>query len=215
MEKFIYPSTFYLIMHVADPRSDILDALKRKNSSVDELCSQLGISPTATRQHLSILERDGLITRTSVKEKLGRPKVFYSLTEKAEKLFPKAYSDFFKWIIKDIIDREGPEAVRALMGRLGAEQASHYKGRMRNDGDVESVVEILSELGGFAEMEREDGHILIKEYNCLVYEIAMEFGEIMCEFNRSFISSLLNARVEQKSCIANGDRCCSFTVEVD
>jgi predicted ArsR family transcriptional regulator len=201
-------------MRMGDPRSNILDVLKRKNSSVDELSPQLGISPTAIRQHLSILERDGLITRTSVKEKWGRPKVFYSLTEKSEKLFPKAYSEFFKWIIKDIIEREGPEAVRALMGRLGTEQASYYKERVSGDGGVESVVEILNELGTFAELDRADGHMLIKEYNCLVYEIAMEFGEIMCEFNRSFISSLLNSSVELKSCIVRGDKCCSFEIDV-
>ncbi len=108
-------------MQTEDPRSDILNLLKRRDSSVDELSPELGISPTATRQHLSILERDGLIKRTSVKEKFGRPKVIYSLSEKAEGLFQKAYSDFFKWIIKDMIEREGPERVRSLMERLGTQ----------------------------------------------------------------------------------------------
>lgn len=200
-------------MHANDPRSGILNLLKRGELSVDDLSPQLGISPTATRQHLSILERDGLITRTSVKEKVGRPKVFYSLTEKSEKLFPKAYSELVKWVIKDMIERAGPEAVRAMMGRFGTEQASYYKERVESDGDVESVVEILNELGTYAELKREDGHLQIREYNCLVYEIAMEFGEIVCEFDRSFIGSLLNTNVELKSCIARGDKCCSFEVE--
>lgn len=201
-------------MQTEDPRSDILNLLKRSDSSVDELSPKLGISPTATRQHLSILERDGLIKRTSVKEKLGRPKVIYSLTEKAEQFFPKAYAHFFKWIIKDMIEREGPERVRTMMGRLGVEHASYYRERVREDGDVESVVEVLNELGTFAEMKREDGHVMIREYNCLISDIAMEFGDIVCEFNLKFISTLLNSSVALKSCIANGDRCCSFDVEV-
>lgn len=199
-------------MQADDPRSDILNLLKRKDYSVDDLSPQLGISPTATRQHLSILERDGLIKRNTIKEKIGRPKVFYSLTEKAEEKFPKLYSHFFKWIIKDMIEQDGPETVRALMGRFGAEQASYYKDRMRNDGDVDSVVEILNELGTYAELERVDGKLIIKEYNCLVYEVALEFGDMMCEFNRKFISSLLNSRVELESCIARGDKYCAFSV---
>lgn len=201
-------------MQTEDPRSDILNLLKRRDSSVDELSPELGISPTATRQHLSILERDGLIKRTSVKEKLGRPKVIYSLSEKAEGLFPKAYSDFFKWTIKDMIEREGPERVRSLMERLGTQQASYYRERVREDGDVESMVEILNELGAFAEMKRENGHIMIREYNCLIYDIAMEFGDLVCEFDLKFISSLLNSNVALKSCIAHGDRCCSFALDL-
>jgi len=201
-------------MQIEDARADILDFLKRRDYSVDELSSKLGISSTATRQHLAILERDSLIRRTTVKEKMGRPKIFYSLTEKAEEFFPKAYSSFFKWIIRDMMEREGSERVRETMARLGAEQASHYKGRLSGDGDVESVVELLNELGTFAEMEREDGQIIIKEYNCLIYEISMEFGEVVCEFDLNFIGSLLKSRVELKSCIAKGDRFCSFAFEV-
>ena len=201
-------------MQTEDPRADILNFLKRKESSVDELSPKLGISPTATRQHLSILERDGLVKRASVKEKLGRPKAIYSLTEKAEKLFPKAYAEFLKWLIKAIIEREGAEGVRALMGRLGAEQASYYKERMRGDGDVESVVEVLKELGAFAEMKSENGHHMIQEFNCLIYDVALEFGEMVCEFDLKFISSLLNSSVALKSCIANGDKCCSFDLKV-
>jgi len=199
-------------MQIEDARAEILNFLKRRDASVDELSSKLGISSTATRQHLAILERDSLIKRITIKEKMGRPKIFYSLTEKAEEFFPKAYSDFFKWIIHDIIERDGAERVRGLMARLGAEQASYYKERLRGDGDVESVVELLSELGSFAEMEQEDGQIIIKEYNCLIYELALEFGGIMCEFDQNFIGSLLNSRVELKSSIARGDKFCSFAL---
>ncbi|MEA2033836.1 MAG: ArsR family transcriptional regulator [Euryarchaeota archaeon] len=198
-------------MQIEDTRAGILDFLRRRDASVDGLSSKLGISSTATRQHLAILERDSLIKRIAIKEKMGRPKIFYSLTERAEKFFPKAYSDFFKWIIRDIIEREGSERVREMMARLGAEQASYYKERLKGDGVV-SVVELLNELGTFAEMEREDGQIIIKEYNCLIYEIAMEFGDVVCEFNLNFIGGLLNSSVELKSCIARGDRCCSFAL---
>jgi predicted ArsR family transcriptional regulator len=54
--------------------------------------------------------------------------------------------------------------------------------------------------------------MIIKEYNCLIYELAMEFGGIMREFDQKFIGSLLNSSVELKICIAKGDRCCSFSL---
>ena len=135
----------------------------------------------------------------------------YSLTEKAEELFPKLYPEITKGIISDIIEREGAESVRALMGRLGAKQASYYKSRIRRDKDVESVVSILNELGAFAEVEEKaGGHIRLKVCNCPLYEIILEFGDIICEFGVQFIGTLLNTPVKLTDCMAHGDRDCFY-----
>ncbi len=196
-------------MQPTGSRSDILTLLKRGESSVDELSSQLGISSTATRQHLSILERDGLVKRRAVKAKIGRPRDNYSLTEKAETLFPKAYNELCRWIIRDMIEREGPESVKAMMGRLGTKHAAQYQERVKGTGDVESVVEILNELGAFAEVGIDEGQYL-KVCNCPFYEIAQEFGDIICEFGLEFIGSLLNLPVKLLSCMAQGDEDCFY-----
>ena len=196
-------------MHSNGSRSDILSFLKRCESSVDELSAHLGISSTATRQHLFILERDGLVRRRAVKEKIGRPKDNYSLTEKAEELFPKAYSELCKWVFGDIIEREGPESVKAMMGRLGTNYAAQYRHRVKGTGDVASVVELLNELGAFAEEGMDEGQFL-KVSNCPFYDIAQEFGDIICEFHLKFISSLLNVPVKLDRCMANGDRDCFY-----
>ena len=209
----MHPRALSLTMQTDNPRSAILDFLRRKDSSVDELSGQLRISASATRQHLAILERDGLIRRTSVKERVGRPKVYYSLTEKAEAAFPKAYVHFARGLLADMLAREGEETVRALLGRLGTLHASYYQDRVTEDGGVESVVELLNEIGAYAALKREDGRVVIQEYNCLLYEMAMAFGDMVCEFNLKFIGSLLKSPVEQISCIARGDRCCSFLLE--
>jgi DeoR family suf operon transcriptional repressor len=196
-------------MHTNSSRSNILNFLKRNEFSVDELSVQLGISQTATRQHLSILERDGLVKRRALKEKIGRPKDLYSLTEKAETLFPKAYHELCNLVIGDMIEREGPENVKAMMGRLGTKYASQYKRRVKGTGDVESVVGILNELGAFAEAGRNDGQFL-KVCNCPFYEISQEFKDIICEFHLKFIGSLLNLPVKLMSCMAQGDEDCFF-----
>lgn len=200
-------------MQKNDTRRAILDVLKMRDFSVSELSSQLGLSSTATRQHLFILERDGLIKGSSVKGELGRPKFVYSLTEKAEEHFPKLYPELSKWIISDMLEREGAESVRALMGRLGAKQASFYKGRVKGDRDVESVVYLLNELGAFAEVEHTGGKTILKVCNCPLHAIVLEFGDIICEFGLQFIGTLLNAPVKLTSCMAHGDRDC-FYIEV-
>jgi predicted ArsR family transcriptional regulator len=206
-------------MQMDNPRLAILDFLKRKDSSVDELSAQLGISPSATRQHLALLERDGLILRTSVKEKLGRPKIYYSLTEKAEKHFPKAYYGILKEVLTDVIERNGPEELSAMMGRLGMKHAAMIQKKLGDDWHVQSLIELLNEMGCYAEMEEmeakeeeEGGYILINHYNCVLYEIAAHFGDAVCEFDIQLFKKLFNSPVELKSSIANGARCCSFAV---
>jgi predicted ArsR family transcriptional regulator len=194
-------------------RRVILNLLKMRDSSVSELSSELGLSSTATRQHLFILERDGLIKGSSVKGDFGRPKFVYSLTEKAEELFPKLYPELCKWIISDLLEREGADSVRALMGRLGAKQASFYKRRVKGARDVESVAYILNELGAFAAVEPAGGKTLLKVCNCPLHEIIREFGDIICEFGVQFIGTLLKVPVKLTSCMARGDRDC-FYVEV-
>ncbi len=215
IEKFKYAAALLLIMQQGDPRSDILEVLRRKEASVDDLSAQVGISSTAIRQHLAILARDGLLARRPMHEKVGRPKVFYSLSAKAEEHFPKAYYKFLTWVIADILAREGPDAVRALMGRLGTQHAARFRERVGHDGNVQELVKLLNELGCYAELTIEDGQTILKEYNCLIYEVAMEFGDIVCAFNEKFIETLLDRRVAMTNCIARGDRYCSYIIQAE
>ncbi|HUV02525.1 MAG TPA: ArsR family transcriptional regulator [Desulfobacteria bacterium] len=194
------------------PRSDILNLLKRNDSPVDKLSSQLGISATATRQHLSILERDGLVKRTAVKEKIGRPKIFYSLTEKAEGHFSKAYYGILKEVLEDLIERYGPEEVRSMMGRLGMKHAAIIKQRLGDDWTEESLLKLLNEMGCYADIVKEEDHVLIKHFNCVLYDIARYFGDMVCEFNLQLFKTLFTVPVELTTTIANGDRYCSFVV---
>ncbi|MBU7025586.1 MAG: ArsR family transcriptional regulator, partial [Theionarchaea archaeon] len=67
-------------VNMCGSRHEILKILKRERCTVDELSSKIGISPTAIRQHLTILEGDSLVTRETLKEGIGRPKVIYTIT---------------------------------------------------------------------------------------------------------------------------------------
>jgi predicted ArsR family transcriptional regulator len=72
---------------------------------------------------------------------------------------------------------------------------------------------VLNEMGCYAELTSENGHTILKEYNCLLYKVAMEFGDIVCAFNEKFIETLLDTRVAMTNCIARGDRYCSFVIQ--
>jgi len=55
-------------------RMEVLELLRRKQAaSAETISAQLGITPNAVRQHLTNLERDGLVKSEPVRHKRGRP----------------------------------------------------------------------------------------------------------------------------------------------
>jgi len=73
-------------------RRQILEYLQRHGrGTVKELGQLLGLTSTGIRQHLTVLERDGLVDVREERGHVGRPTLVYSLTEKADALFPKTY----------------------------------------------------------------------------------------------------------------------------
>ena len=80
--------TFKLLS--VEARVLIVRALKRRGMCVNELTSQLGITPSATSQHLRVL-RDARLVKS---QKRGY-NVYYSLDEKNIERMHKAISELF------------------------------------------------------------------------------------------------------------------------
>ena len=77
---------------------EILLLLKdqRDGLSIPKLEVSLGISRTAVNQHVTNLERDGLIAKGNVEKTGGRPGYVYLITEKGIEQLPKQYSWLFR-----------------------------------------------------------------------------------------------------------------------
>src|SRR6185437_13044547 len=72
-------------------RGKILDLLRTKERTVNELAGALELTDNAVRAHLLSLERDGLVNQSGTQPGTRKPHFAYELTEESEKLFPKAY----------------------------------------------------------------------------------------------------------------------------
>ncbi|MDY6966579.1 MAG: ArsR family transcriptional regulator [Halobacteriota archaeon] len=197
-------------------RFEIMKLLKKERRCVDELSELIGISPTAVRQHIAILESNGLLGKSPVNEGMGRPKYFYFLTEESEDFFPKAYAQLSEWLIEEILKSKGIEELKRVLRRLGEEQAEKYKKRFGSKSifeKVETLVDLLEERNNML-VEAEDfgSSIVIIQYNCLFHDISKKFGIVICEFDRRFITTLLGRDIEVLTCAADGDQYCSFRV---
>ncbi len=78
-------------------RRAVLYALRRRGqATADDIARQLDMTVSGARQHLAALVDDGLAEATELPRpagQRGRPQLAYTVTDKADGLFPKAYGE--------------------------------------------------------------------------------------------------------------------------
>jgi predicted ArsR family transcriptional regulator len=198
----------------------IVELLKRQSeATAEELAGQLGVSATAVRQHLAVLEAEGFVVRESRARGPGRPAHVWRLTEKAETAFPKQCGLLGNLLLGQLLAREGETKVLELLEAIAGDFAQELgEGPELEDRPlrerIERLVERLNELGAYAQAEVACAKKpLIRWRNCPFYEIAKEYP-IVCEMDRMLLSKMLGVPVRIEGTIARGAPCCTFTLDL-
>ncbi len=196
-------------------RWEILQLLKRRGrATVDELSKALNMTLMGVRLHLVVLDRDGYVRRSTVREKPGRPALVYSLTDRAEDLFPKRYDDLAEKLL-EALQQEGGEAFcRTVVDSAARKMAASFMiglADMPLEQRVEAVCRALDGLGAFASWEKGDEGYLLHRLNCFFYRVALRNREV-CSIDGVFLGELLGVPVSQQECLLDGAGRCSFLV---
>jgi predicted ArsR family transcriptional regulator len=195
-------------------RWEILKILKKERATVDDLSTRIGISPTAIRQHLTILEGENLVKRERLKEGIGRPKVLYTITEKAEDFFPKYYSWLTEQLIKEIVSQDGEDRIHDIFNTIGDTFSQPFEERMQGKSLEEQIIQIkdiLNEWGSYASLERKETHYLLTTYNCSFYDVALKYPQV-CNVHTRFLENLLDQTPQLTSCMADGHKYCEYVI---
>src|SRR3990170_6857140 len=128
-------------------RQTILNILRRRNATVEDLTSELGLAPATVRRHLDILTRDGHVDVAQERRKTGRPHYVFSISEKGEDLFPKHYVRITNRLIDEIValspdetaGRAGSELADLVFEKMAHRLAQRIAPRMQGDTLAERV----------------------------------------------------------------------------
>lgn len=187
----------------------------KSGRTVEELSKLLGITRTAVNQHLLALERGGYITKDKLTKTGGRPGYTYILTPQGYDLFPKQYAWFSRLLLESLKEELGKEGLERYLRKLGGQLSDKLRSQLQANSPeqrLDEVTNILQELGYDAYAgESEERLPAITAHNCVYHDLARTHNEI-CEFDITLLSSLLNADIEHKACMARGDHCCKFIV---
>ncbi|HUF54063.1 MAG TPA: helix-turn-helix domain-containing protein [Dehalococcoidia bacterium] len=203
-------------LHMQTTRQQILEYLRRHTrGTVKELGSLLGLTSTGIRQHLTVLERDGLVEAHEERGRVGRPTLVYSLTEKADALFPKAYDQLVNVLMEEVRATAGNDQLYKILQRVAQRLAEpHLDGIEAKTFEerVRAAAAALESQGCVAEVtEAGDGEYLIDEYSC-PFPKAAEADRSVCALHVEFVKLLTGADTRLTRSLMRGECACTYRV---
>ena len=197
---------------MSETRMRILQLLKmRCNMSISQLTEALNISAMGIRQHLSILEEEGLVKYHREKKERGRPHHIYCLTDEANNLFPTTYANFAVDLIQEVAKFNGPGFINKVFRSRMKSQLQMYQERLDGKDLVERIKElacIRDEEGYMARYDENDNDYVLIEHNCPIAAIAEEYPHV-CEIELALFRQSLGTKVDRIEHLMRGShRCC-------
>jgi predicted ArsR family transcriptional regulator len=167
--------------------------------------------------NLNALQAEGLVDVEEKRQSVGRPVHIYSLSEKAQGLFPQKYHVLIRRLLDQIKDQLPMQTVEILINSLADELADEVREGFENlslEERMARLIDVLAEEGFLAKWQQTDQGIQLIEYHCPYYHLSQQHPEI-CLIDQAIIQAALDTPVEKKACILDGDHVCAFLVRSD
>jgi predicted ArsR family transcriptional regulator len=197
-------------------RMEVLELLRRKgHASAETIASDLGVTPNAVRQHLTNLERDGFVISHPERRARGRPSLLFSLTERADSVFPKRYGQLATMVLQEVREMGGEDALDEIFARVGARHASVIEKDLEGldfDQKLSRVVAWIGRAGTLAEQTETEEGVKVTIHNCPFRNTALKFPQV-CSITPHLMSQLLGTAISQADSIHRHDPYCSFVVQ--
>ncbi len=195
-------------------RGKILNLLRTREWTVNELAEELRLTDNAVRAHLASLERDKLVTQAGSKPGIRKPHMTYGLGPEAEHLFPKAYGRLVSLLMSIFAREIKPGNLRAGMRAAGRcvakEHLRELLGKTRQQR-IDAALGILNELGGAATFREEDGKHFIYGKGCPIAAATANHSEA-CLLAESLLTEIIGSPVKEH-CVRGPAPSCCFEVK--
>ncbi|MBX7111174.1 MAG: winged helix-turn-helix transcriptional regulator [Dehalococcoidia bacterium] len=196
-------------------RQQILDYLRlHRDASVKDLGRLLGLTATGVRQHLNILEQEGLVTSFEQRGKVGRPPLRYALTSLGDATFPKQYDALANALIDEVRACYGSQGlqqiVRGAASRLAtADDGTETPVEGSPDTRINAIVDLLRSRGVVADWERDGEAFLLHERTCPYPEVARR-NSVACAMDVAQVRQLTGMDAKLTACLVRGDASCTY-----
>ena len=193
------PATAWDQRFFATTRGRLLQHLRRRAATVDELAQALDLTDNAIRAQLALLERDGLVYESGQRRTSGsrKPSQEYRLTTGADRLFPKPYDHVLRQVLAVLgerLSRGEVESAAAEAGRRIAEEMAITAPTGDTHARLAVAADALTTLGGVAEVVEGASGWSIQGQSCPLAAVASGHPEI-CRLTEAFIGAVSGVAV--------------------
>jgi predicted ArsR family transcriptional regulator len=192
-------------------RGRIVALLQKDPLAVDDIAAELGLTRNAVRNHITSMERDGVIQRVGRRPGTTRPFQTYELTPEVDQLLSRAYIPFISQLISvlgnalpgDEVERLVREAGRGL-GQLLL-QARPLAGTVQAKAEAASVL-LNEQLGSLTHVES-NGHLVIRGAACPLSALTGKHPAV-CRAMETLVGDIVGAPVRECCDRSARPKCC-------
>ena len=201
-------------------RRSILLHLRRSGPSApDAIAIALNASRSGVTHQLRALDSAGLVSRTSVRHGVGRPRHLYDVTPDAQDLFPSNYDGLATGLLAAIMEVGGETLVEDVFAARSRQAETrlreHFAASLPAGAPIEDRVRELArvqdDLGYVSEARIDSDGIRLVEHNCAVLDVARGIPAA-CRAELDLFCRVLGVELVRDLHIAAGDRCCEYRV---
>ena len=194
-------------------RGRILDLLRAREQTVNDLAAALDLTDNAVRAHLSTLERDGLVRQAGTQPGFRKPHATYALTAESEQIFPKAYGSLLDLLLSVLSKKLSPKEMRAAMREVGKMVAAGHLLEVEDkprEQRIDAALRILKDLGGSATLHESEGKHSIRGNGCPLAAATSHHPEA-CLIAETLLSLIIGTPVKEH-CIHGAAPACRFEI---
>ncbi len=202
-------------------RDRVLLQLKTKGAQTTaQLARRLDVTTMAIRQHLAVLDREGLVDHSPAPRSVGRPARLWNITPAAAKRFPDSHADLTVDLLESMQQAFGDKGLDRLLEVRAKRQLEQYRERMPGlDAPLDKRVAALSKLrredGYMAQWTRakgDSGALTLVENHCPICAAAQTCQGLCRDELELFQALLPDAEVERSEHLLSGARRCAYRV---
>ena len=203
-----------VLIDLSSAQRHVLVALKRRGeASADELAEDLSITPSAVRQHLTVLRTAGLVASRQERGRPGRPVDVFHSSHQGEALFARSSGDLSVELLGDI-EEEDPALVPRVFERRRRRRVAQVRDRLAGKSLRDKVMllaEILDGEGYMTDVNELAGETYrVTLHSCAIWAVASRYGEA-CGTELGFLQEVLpEARVERVAHKVDGAYVCGY-----
>ena len=183
------------------------------------MATRLKVTTMAVRQHLAVLQEEGLVDYVDERQKVGRPARVWCLTPKANDCFPDRHTELAVGMLQAVQGAFGEDGLERLITATTQQQIEAYSVRMPGPDTplkhrVAALAKIREDEGYMAEWRQvPDGTIEFVQNHCAI-DSAARFSGMLCSGEQALFRAVLGdgVSVERFEHLHSGDRRCAYRI---